>query len=324
VFRYFEGGQQEDTQTFAAFDGGKPNSATAFATCYDQNTQHPVLFIAGADGGLHYFEVVGGKWKPTEIKLPDGGVRGAIACVYDEGDRGKKPCAFYRAQNGGLYSVLWTGSAFAVSRVDNAGEPGGAISAVWDPQQSGRPGGGGHPAVSYVAGNGYVHHMQMRDGKWKRLEIKNTEPRTHADPQMIASVVDVDKRAIGVFWGLIRYKIEDVPGSDPKLRTLVQQPAHLTYTTLGAEQVSTPVLEGVAGGIGAAKGKNVAAFGRFLAESENRFTVERVEGAWARRDFPTNPATLIAAAQGAGGAVIVGSRRNDRECDLVRYPGPSA
>lgn len=313
IFRYFDRGKwHEDSITFAAFAGSKPNTQTTFAACYDKSTKHPALFIPDADGQLYYFHAPNG-WQPVKIKMPPGGkVRGAICAVYDD-ERYHKPCAFYRGELGQLYFVYWNGKEFVAHAPLRTVFVGGAISAVWDPHAA-LPDRKGHPAASFIGGDGLVHHVHVRDGKWihQVISLPQSANGVHADPQMMASVFDAKENSVGIFWGSISYKLEIVPESNPTLFFRNQMPAELTYTLVKEGFPATPLHVAAAGGISATTKPHIMVHYRpFYSRTLHREGAEQINGTWVRQEFASEGIRTIgniAAADAQAQAIIAGSR----------------
>jgi hypothetical protein len=332
VFRYFnQGDWREDKVTFQDFKfaRGQTSPATAFAACYDKTTEHPAVFIAGADGKLYYFAAPDGAWTKTEIALPvDSYVRGALVCTFDE--RSKKPHAFYRDRNGFLCYVHWQGNRFGFWKAEKYPRVGGAIAVVWDPADCGLGGEvKGHLAVSYVGGDGAIQHLRVRNGDWTHTEIAipadvPAYQPAQADPQMLASVYDAQAESVGVFWGLLRYERKFVP-EDPNLWVWEQQPARIRYSVINSPKESIQVANLPAvGGIGAtATATPIIAVYCLTYKQDIPLAFERINKKWVANRVSASPAApMVAATQATDGSVIVGARLQDRKPDLWRYQSP--
>ena len=316
IFRFLDQGVwREDSVTFAEFAGHSANITTAFSSCYDVATDHPVLFITNEHGKLFYFDNQGG-WKKTEIVIPEK-VRGSIVSVYDE--HYSKPCAIYRGESGTLHYVYWKNNAFVVSVLSDFPKVGGAISVVWDPTPCG-PENKGHIAISYIGGNGLVHHLNVRDNGWKHMSINYIQIGTHADAQTLASVYDAREKKVGLFWGFVEYIEKPVPES-PKLKFLERQSPKILYTVLHSNPVTTDLKLKSVGGIAAIGGVNPAVY--FISEHDAGVTLERFGANWVRYISKDKPVGMYATYIAPDKSVVVGSRLKDRTTQVYQYKTPT-
>jgi hypothetical protein len=316
VFRFLEQGQWlEDTSTFAEFGKNTTNAAAAFASCFDTKTDHPVLFIADDEGKLFYFDLQGG-WKKTAIATPEK-VRGSIVSLYDF--HYDKPCALFRGESGLLHYVYWGDKGFVVSVLNMFPKVGGAIAAVWDPTDCGYSG-KGHIAVSYIGGDGSVHHLDVRKGAWRHQLIKSTIKGGYADAQTLSSVYDIKEKTVGIFWGQVEHIKKEVPESNPKLYVMERQSPKITYSLLHTE-VSTKLFDvKISGGIAAVGSPNAAVF--YTSEDGGNMALERFGNNWMRHVFKGQSSGMKSAFVDPENGIIVGGRIKDRSIVVTRYRSP--
>jgi hypothetical protein len=309
AFRFYDNGKWvEDTDTFKNFAESKTHSLATFAACYDKTTNHPALFIPDADGQLYYFHAPAG-WQKIKITLPQGGkVKGAITALFDE--RYNKPAAFYRGENGLLHYVFWKDGAFHADPVNTMHHVAGAVAAVWDPRSAGSDN-TGHLAVSYISGDGRVHHLNVREGNWTHQVLPMQIIGTHADPQMLALVYDAKAGTVGIFWGLIRYANAVVPESNPELKVREQLPAELQYSLVKEAYPTTPLGITAAGAISATTKPNMMVhFNAWETATRFREGAEFVHGQWIRQVFGPGFRSVgnVSAVDSQNQGIAVGSR----------------